>query len=69
MKKRIEWLYLILVGLVLIVMTFLGKSYINQMTAHKAKIYNSQMTPTILVPGSDATQERFNDLITDLNNR
>ena len=32
MKKRIKWLYLILVGLVLIVMTFLGKSYINQMT-------------------------------------
>ncbi|EFQ57474.1 alpha/beta hydrolase [Streptococcus downei] len=69
MKKRIKWLYLILVGLVLIVMTFLGKSYINQMTAHKAKIYNSQMIPTILVPGSDATQERFNDLIADLNSR
>lgn len=69
MKKRLKWIYGLLVALVLVGMTFLGKSYINQLTAHKAKIYNSQMTPTILVPGSDATQERFNELISDLNSR
>ena len=69
MKKRFKWIYGLLVALVFVGMTFLGKSYINQLTAHKAKIYNSQMTPTILVPGSDATQERFNELISDLNSR
>ena len=31
------------------------------------KIYNSRMNPTIMVPGSEATQERFNETLASLN--
>lgn len=55
--------------IVLIVMAILGKAYINQLSATKIKIYNSPMQPTIMVPGSSASQERFNRLIAALNKK
>ncbi|WP_165212969.1 alpha/beta hydrolase [Streptococcus tangpeifui] len=69
MKKHLKSLAFSLVALLLIVMTILGKAYVNEVTRHKTKLYNSQMIPTILVPGSDATQERFNGLLASLNER
>lgn len=67
MKKLLRWLPPVLVIIILIGMTILGKSYINKVTAHKIKLYNSRMTPTILIPGSSATQERFNSMLAQLN--
>lgn len=69
MKKMFSVASIFFVVVILGGMTILGKSYVNQVTEHRIKITNSRMTPTILIPGSSATQERFNDMLTELNNR
>ncbi|WP_421038870.1 alpha/beta hydrolase [Streptococcus hyointestinalis] len=48
-------------------MAVLGRHYVNDITTTQHRINNSKMTPTILVPGSSASQERFNTLLKQLN--
>lgn len=42
-------------------------TWMHQQVRDAKVVHNSQMQPLILVPGSSATQERFNSLITTLN--
>jgi len=67
MKKIVNCSALILVAILLLTMIFWGKNYINISSKTKMKIYNSRMNPTIMVPGSEATQERFNETLASLN--
>ena len=67
MKKIVNYSALILVAILLLTMIFWGKNYINISSKTKMKIYNSRMNPTIMVPGSEATQERFNETLASLN--
>ena len=67
MKKIVNCSALILVAILLLTMIFWGKNYINISSKTKMKIYNSRMNPTIMVPGSVATQERFNETLASLN--
>lgn len=67
MRKR--WLILILglLGVLLLTMAVLGLRWSQSKTTTNQRIYNSRMTPTILIPGSSASQNRFDQLIAQLN--
>ena len=57
--------YLCLLPLVFFICFFgamivLGRSYMSSFYQKNSQIYSSRMNPTIFVPGSSATQERFN---------
>lgn len=54
-----KWPYL-LTGFILLIMLLLGQRYVNNFYKINTRLYTSQMEPTIFVPGSSATQERFN---------
>ncbi|MGT2888402.1 alpha/beta hydrolase [Streptococcus didelphis] len=65
-KKR----YWFLFGLTLIAFIFLsilGKNYVNKVSNQQKALVRSQMEPSIFVPGSSATKERFNDMLSALN--
>ena len=48
-------------------MILFGQLYINKEVENKKMSYNSRMIPTIMIPGSGATQERFDSMIKTLN--
>ena len=58
-KKQTIIQGMLLAGL-LAMMAFLGLRYTNQYVETNSPLYTSRMNPTIFVPGSSATQERFN---------
>lgn len=60
MTKWTKRFYLSAVAIILIVMAFLGQHYIHSFYKTNTRIYSSKVEPVIFVPGSSATQERFN---------
>ena len=66
--KKLKAIPFVIAALTLIGMTLSGKSYVHKVSDHQIKINSSRMNPTILVPGSSATQERFNSMLESLNN-
>ena len=67
MRRR--WLMLILglLSVLLITMAIVGLRWSQSKTTTNQRIFNSRMTPTILIPGSSASQNRFDQLINQLN--
>ena len=57
---------LLLLGMFMTMILF-GQLYINKEVENKKMSYNSRMIPTIMIPGSSATQERFDSMIKTLN--
>ena len=57
---------LLLLGMFMTMILF-GQLYINKEVKNKKMSYNSRMIPTIMIPGSSATQERFDSMIKTLN--
>lgn len=57
---------LLLLGMFMTMILF-GQLYINKEVENKKMSYNSRMIPTIMIPGSGATQERFDSMIKTLN--
>lgn len=66
--KKLKAIPFVIAALALIGMTLSGKSYVHKISDHQIKINSSRMNPTILVPGSSATQERFDSMLESLNN-
>ncbi|MCI1986863.1 MAG: alpha/beta hydrolase [Lactobacillus sp.] len=66
-----KWLTRTLFGLACVLLgggIFIASTQWMHQQVHTARVvHNSRMQPIILVPGSSATQERFNSLITTLN--
>lgn len=65
MNRRFRSLAVILVALV--VLCIPGLLWRSQQRAHVQADYRSAMAPVFLVPGSSATQNRFNALVAELN--
>lgn len=68
-----KWVrYLSLGGLLLIVCLALfipATTWMHHQVRDAQVVHDSRMAPIILVPGSSATQNRFNSLVTTLNQR
>ncbi|MGT2844590.1 alpha/beta hydrolase [Streptococcus hongkongensis] len=69
MKKSLTGFFFIMMLLLLITLGILGETYVHEVTAKKVKLYNSRMVPTIFVPGSGATINRFNDMLDYFNQK
>lgn len=70
MPKYLRALLMILLGLVLALGLFIPATHWMRGQVRAAQVvHDSRMAPVILVPGSSATQNRFNSLITTLNQR
>ena len=69
MTKSILHTRLVLIGLILILVLMAIPAYYWMKDTNKylAAQHNSRMSPIIMVPGSSATQNRFNPLIRKLN--
>ena len=60
--------FILTVSLMLIIaLGFHGQHWVAKTTTSQAKIQNSRMVPTIFVPGSEATINRFDDLFATIN--
>ena len=68
MTKSILHTRLVLIGLILILVLMAIPAYFWMKDTNKylAAQHNSRMSPIIMVPGSSATQNRFNPLIRKL---
>lgn len=67
MKMWLSRLLGLLVLCLFIFMAVVGRQHLVGTTKFTRQIYRSRMRPTILVPGSSATQERFNSMVSSLN--
>lgn len=59
----------IFIGLLLLLLCVPGFLWRPQQRASVEEAYRSQMAPVFLVPGSSATQDRFNDLVSGINQK
>lgn len=66
-KKWLNNCLVLIIAVVFIIMALVGRNHMMTTTKTKQKIYHSRMVPTILVPGSSASQERFNGTVSSLN--
>lgn len=64
-NPNLKWLALILV--VVIILTIPGYSWMKKENRQRAQRRRSILSPVIMVPGSSATTERFNQLVDQLN--
>ncbi|MFT8470293.1 MAG: alpha/beta hydrolase [Oenococcus sp.] len=48
---------------------FVGRNWVRQSIQNQAVVYNSRLNPTIMIPGSAASNMRFNNLILILNSK
>lgn len=64
-NPNLKWLALIL--LIIIVLTIPGYSWMKKENHQRAQRRKSILSPVIMVPGSSATTERFNQLVDQLN--
>ena len=70
MPKYVRTILLSLLGLVIAVGLFIPATiWMRGQVRETQVVHDSRMAPVILVPGSSATQNRFNSLITTLNQR
>lgn len=68
--SRIKRIAGVLVGLILLVIISIpAYDYQKGVVANARVIHNSRMAPVIFIPGSSATQNRFDSLIKELNSR
>jgi len=68
MKKHWRGLLATLIGIIVTIAIMIPATTWMTANVKSARvIHNSRMQPVILIPGSSATQERFNTLISDLN--
>ncbi|EFR44070.1 alpha/beta hydrolase [Streptococcus pseudoporcinus] len=67
MIKKRYFLVLFVTIVIYFILIILGKTYINKTTSQQKAIYRSRMVPTVFVPGSGATNNRFDDMISELN--
>ncbi len=51
----------------MVVLGIYGQHWVSQTSTHQSKIQNSRMTPVIFVPGSSATVNRFDNLLSTIN--
>ncbi|WEV43619.1 alpha/beta hydrolase [Lactobacillus sp. ESL0684] len=64
-NKNLKWLLLLLT--ILILLEIPGYAWMKQANNTRAQRSKSLLSPVIMVPGSSATTERFNELIDQLN--
>ncbi|WP_294977259.1 alpha/beta hydrolase [uncultured Leuconostoc sp.] len=64
MKNRI---ILTLSLIFIVILGIYGHHWVSQTSTHQSKIQNSRMTPVIFVPGSSATVNRFDNLLSTIN--
>lgn len=69
MNKRNYSISILVATLLLVVLIVLGENYVQNSVKRQKVLYHSRMTPTIFVPGSSATKERFNDMIDFFNSK
>jgi uncharacterized alpha/beta hydrolase family protein len=70
MPKYVRTILLSLLGLVIAVGLFIpATTWMRGQVRETQVVHDSRLAPVILVPGSSATQNRFNSLITTLNQR
>lgn len=62
-----KWLLLVLSVLAMGAVVFPATQWMAQNVKSARVVHNSRMQPIILIPGSSATEDRFNTLITQLN--
>lgn len=67
MQKTIDRLLIAIFLLLVLAMAFLGENWMKGRVNDQSAIYNSQLVPTIMVPGSSATNTRFDQMIAILN--
>lgn len=67
MRKIIKMILLLSTLILVVSMLILEMNWNHHKTTVNRAIYNSKMSPTILVPGSSASQDRFDFLIKQLN--
>ncbi|WP_220738798.1 alpha/beta hydrolase [Leuconostoc miyukkimchii] len=53
--------------ILIIILGFYGQYWVSQTSTNQAKLQNSRMTPVIFIPGSSATVNRFDNLLTTIN--
>ncbi|AZZ61056.1 alpha/beta hydrolase [Oenococcus sp. UCMA 16435] len=66
--KRVK--NIILIGLLLLgifASLFSGEKWVKANVKNQAIVYNSQLNPTIMIPGSSANNHRFDNLVSTLN--
>lgn len=62
-----KWLLLLVSVLAVTAIMLPATSWMEQNVKSARVVHNSRMQPIILIPGSSATEDRFNTLITQLN--
>ncbi|MGT2935534.1 alpha/beta hydrolase [Streptococcus castoreus] len=67
MKKWLNYCLALSVLIGFVFMAVVGRNHVISSTKTNQRIFQSRMVPTIMVPGSSATQERFNSTINSLN--
>ncbi|MGT2934090.1 alpha/beta hydrolase [Streptococcus catagoni] len=67
MKKIFNSFWIVILVATFVTILFSGKVYINRVTEKKTILYNSKMSPIIFVPGSSASNNRFNDMLASFN--
>ncbi|CUR63251.1 MULTISPECIES: alpha/beta hydrolase [Leuconostoc] len=68
MKNRIVLTLILILSLILMVfLGIYGQHWVSETSTHQSKIKNSHMTPVIFVPGSEATVNRFDHLLSEIN--
>lgn len=69
MRKNTRFLWLGLVALILLALVIPGYNWMKKDNHARAQRRKSLLSPVIMVPGSSATTERFNDLVNQLNQK
>ena len=67
MRKNPNYKWLVLVIIILIMLAVPSFFWMKKDNKSRAELSKSLLSPVIMVPGSSATTERFNDLIDELN--
>lgn len=67
MRNGPKWVVAAGMFILLVAMIILGLRWSEAKTSTNRAIFNSKMTPTILIPGSSASQNRFDGLVKELN--
>lgn len=69
MKRIKSWAAALFLLIFLLASLFAGRNWVRQSVQNQAVVYNSRLNPTIMIPGSAASNTRFNNLILILNSK
>lgn len=68
MKRTVKiWLWAIFGGLLSIVLIVASLQWSHQNVSELTRHHNSQLSPVIMIPGSSATENRFDGLVSEIN--